>query len=458
MNYVRTALYLDFDNVFSGLHKLDPEVAVEFASNPGAWVRRLSTAATTDAPRRWLLLRCYLNPAGWVYHTDAAGEQSRLYFSKFRPWFVRAGFDVIDCPRYNGTKNAADIRIVVDAVDALSADTRYDEFVVASGDSDMTPLLQRLRRSDRRTTIVSPADAAEAFTAIADRVLDSQQLLALVQGEPVDVDDDIDSDIEADAVDAEFGDRVVDVASDQSEAYEAFRSATTREYQAASEPMNMAALALRLRTQLGQAVADSNWFGFGTFARAVASLKLPNLQMSQHYLWDDSRHSAREAPGATPSRIVLPEPVERVASQLDLPRLPEAEWPAIYQALADYARSHRFNLTECTGWCRDQLRDQGLPVSRNAVAFVVRGTSFGGCPLHRQPPPTAEEICAAFVSNVLDRTDAAEITLSEDEIRTVRAWLGAPQHDGAPDGNSPHGGSSHGDSSHGGGEPGLPTG
>ncbi|MEU1746618.1 hypothetical protein ACWD8I_03600 [Micromonospora arida] len=38
----------------------------------------------------------------------------------------------------------------------------------------MTPLLQRLSRSDRRMMIVSPADAAEAFTAIADQVLDSQ--------------------------------------------------------------------------------------------------------------------------------------------------------------------------------------------------------------------------------------------------------------------------------------------
>ena len=35
MNYVRTALYLDFDNVFSGLCNLDPQVAVRFASDPG---------------------------------------------------------------------------------------------------------------------------------------------------------------------------------------------------------------------------------------------------------------------------------------------------------------------------------------------------------------------------------------------------------------------------------------
>ncbi|MBB4957142.1 hypothetical protein FHR38_000875 [Micromonospora polyrhachis] len=344
-----------------------------------------------------------------------------MFFSKFRPWFVRAGFEVIDCPRYSGTKNAADIRIVVDAVDALSVDTRYDEFVIASGDSDMTPLLQRLRRSDRRTMIVSPADAAEAFTAIADQVLDSHQLLALVQGESVDLDGDADNE-----VDAEFDERVVHAAAaGQSEAYDAFRAVVTREYNEALEPLNMASLASRLRTQLGRSVSDSNWFGFGSFARAMVSLDLPNLQMSQHLLWDTSRHLAPEPAATLPQRSALPEPIERLADQLDLPRLPQSWWPAIYQTLSDYAHSHRFNLTQCTGWSRDQLRDQGLPVSRGAVGFVVRGASFGGCPLHRQPPPTRVEIGEAFASNVLSRAEAAEMTFSDDEITTIRTWLGA---------------------------------
>ncbi len=254
MSDVRAALYLDFDNVFSGLYKVDPDVAVRFASEPDGWLRRLSTTLMANAPRRWLILRCYLNPSGWVYHPDPAGEQARLYFSKFRPAFVRAGFEVIDCPRYSGTKNAADIRIVVDAIDALSADTRYDEFVIASGDSDMTPLLQRLRRSDRRTMIVSPADAAAAFTSIADQVLDSQQLLALAQGEPIELDD------AEDTLDAEFADGVgqVDVAAvDENATYETFRSLMSAEYAKASEPLNMAALAYRLRAQLGSSVSET---------------------------------------------------------------------------------------------------------------------------------------------------------------------------------------------------------
>ncbi|MFG2045424.1 NYN domain-containing protein [Dactylosporangium sp. NPDC048998] len=412
MGHTRAAFFLDFDNVFSGLFKLDPEVAVQFATEPGAWLRRLATTLTADAPRRWLILRCYLNPAGWVNHRDGAGEPARLYFSRFRPSFVRAGFEVIDCPRYNATKNGADIRIVVDAVDALADDTRYEEFVVASGDSDMTPLLQRLRRADRRTMIVSPSDAAEAFTAIADQLLDSQQLLALVQGEPVDLDDD------ADEVAAGLADPArVD------EAYAQFRTIVTADYEAAGAPLNMASLAHRLRGELGPVVGASGWFGVGSFARAVETLQLPGLRMSQHLLWDEGRHPAPEpaAPGA--QRTAQPEPVERLADQLSLPRLPQAWWSSIYETLSAYARSHKFNLTQCTSWSRDQLRDGGVPVSRGAVAFVVRGTSFGGYPLHRQPPPTPAEIGAAFVNNVLSRAEAAQIPFTEDEEAAVRSWL-----------------------------------
>lgn len=423
MRYSRAAFYLDFDNVFGGLFKLDPDVAIQFASNPGVWLQRLSTTLTVDAPRRWLVLRCYLNPAGWVDYHPPLGEPSRLQFFRFRSSFISAGFEVIDCPRYNATKNGADIRIAVDVVDALSADVTYDEFVIASGDSDMTPLLQRLRRADRRTVVMSSVDAAEAFISIADRTINGQQLLELVQGEPVGVEDD-----EYDAVAAELdgigGDHTYAgaVPSDHARAYEYFRSVVADKYNNASEPLNMANLAAQLRSELGPVIDETGWFGFGGFARAVESLKLPNLRMSKHEIWDESRHSPPADAAATVPRVTLPEPVERLTALINLPRLPQGWWPMIYQTLADYASSHQFNLTQCTSWTRDRLREQGFAINRNSVSFVVRGAAFGGCPLYRQPPPTAAEIGEAFVNNVLTRVDGEILT--EEEIEMVRTWLG----------------------------------
>lgn len=411
----RTALYLDFDNVFGGLLKLDPDAAVQFAENPAGWLNRLSTALTVDAPRRWLVLRCYMNPAGWVPHPDVRAGAPRLFFSRFRPFFTSAGFEVIDCPRLTHTKNGADIRIVVDAVDALGADTAYDEFVIASGDSDMTPLLLRLRAADRRTTIVSPSDAADAFTAVADRLVNGQQVLELVQGEQVDLDDETDA-----------GEVAVVHPPGHEEAFTRFRQIVTERYVKATDPLNLASLAAELRRDLGEVVDGTRWFGSGGFARALETLELPHMRLSHHVLWDESRHESPEA-AAEPITQSTPEPVARLTALLNLPRLAQEAWVPVYQVLADYAASHHFSLTEATRWSRDRLVEQGYEVSRSAVGFVTRGAAFGGCPLYREPAPTADEVGGAFTDNVLSRAEAAGITLSPEEVAVVRGWLSSPR-------------------------------
>jgi uncharacterized LabA/DUF88 family protein len=426
---VRAALYLDFDNVFSGLLKLDPDVAIQFAENPGSWLTRLSTSLTVDGPRRWLVLRCYMNPAGWVPHPDPEAGVPRLYFSRFRPFFTSAGFEVIDCPRLTHTKNAADIRLVVDAVDALGAEPAYDEFVIASGDSDMTPLLVRLRAGDRRTTVVSPSDAARAFTAVADRLVDGQQVLELVQGEQIDLDD------EEEGAGVTEGPSILgtnvpvseDERLDRGEAFERFRTIVTERYVAALGPLNLASLALELRRELGGSIDESRWFGFDGFVRSLESLELPNMRLSQHFLWDGSRHETPDLAAMAKPELTLPESVARLTALLSLPRLPHESWSPLYQVLSSYASSHQFNLTEATRWSRDRLVEQGVDVSRKAVGFVTRAASFAGCPLWRKPPPTAVEIGAAFVENVLSRAEAAAIALTAEETEVVQAWLGQPQ-------------------------------
>ena len=118
--------------------------------------------------------RCYMNPAGRVPHPDNDGTS--LYFSKFRPYFTDAGFAVVDCPRLSHTKNRADIRLVIDAVEALRADIRYDEFVIASGDSDMTPLIVRLRASDDGSRSSPHQTLPSSSQAVADRIIGGQEL------------------------------------------------------------------------------------------------------------------------------------------------------------------------------------------------------------------------------------------------------------------------------------------
>ena len=156
---LRCALFVDFDNVYIGLQRLDPSAAEAFASAPAHWLTALESGNDVEGEfsRRFLIRACYLNPS---------------VFSQFRPNFTRAGFSVVDCPSLTQQgKSSADINLVLDAVDALSAETRYDEFVILSADADFTPLALRCRAADRRVTIITAGPAASAYRAVADTVI-----------------------------------------------------------------------------------------------------------------------------------------------------------------------------------------------------------------------------------------------------------------------------------------------
>ena len=65
---VRTALFVDFDNIFLGLERESYDAARQFATNPQRWMEWLRGQQIADDPdyqdfyRRFLVRRCYLNP------------------------------------------------------------------------------------------------------------------------------------------------------------------------------------------------------------------------------------------------------------------------------------------------------------------------------------------------------------------------------------------------------------
>ena len=256
----KSALLIDFDNIFSALWSLDQRIAIKFASEPGDWLQILANSYLSEDARRWLFARCYLNPAGFVSGPGDAGE--RLYFSRFRPGFVRAGFEVVDCPAVSrGGKNAADIRIVIDALDLLSHRTRFDEFVIASGDSDFTPLLQRLRAEDRRIAVLSPGYLAAAYSAVADRIIGFEALETILN-----------ADIENDAPSSQTAVEPAGMGQENAVSDEAsdFAAFIRTRYDQATEPLNLAALAFET-ARICPAAKQSAWFGKG-FKGAVSDL------------------------------------------------------------------------------------------------------------------------------------------------------------------------------------------
>jgi uncharacterized LabA/DUF88 family protein len=195
---IKAALFLDFDNFFSGLMSADPTSALALVTSPSRWLHKLTSSNSDNATRQWLVLRCYMNPAGWLPDPRKPGD--RLYFSKFRPFFTQAGVEVVDCPALTkGSKNGADIRMVIDVMTALRANTRYEEFVIASADADFTPLLQVLRADDRRITVMATSSTAPAYEALADRFLDEQDIFDLISKDPA-----ADVEVEAEELILEF--------------------------------------------------------------------------------------------------------------------------------------------------------------------------------------------------------------------------------------------------------------
>ena len=161
----RSALYVDFDNLFSGLRQVDEDAANVFANDPRRLLAWLAVGTDEEGSfrRRFLVRDCYLNPQ--IY----AGRRAQ---------FVAAGFRVIDCPSLTQRgKSSADTHIVLDVVDALGHATRYDEFVICSADADFSPLMTKLRRHDRRTLMVAAGPYAAAYEAVCDATVGPMQLL-----------------------------------------------------------------------------------------------------------------------------------------------------------------------------------------------------------------------------------------------------------------------------------------
>ena len=76
-------------------------------------------------------------------------------FAKYKRQLLENSVELIELPTYGGRgKNAADIKLVVDALETAITKPHIDSFVVVSGDSDYTPLISKLREYDKRVIVI----------------------------------------------------------------------------------------------------------------------------------------------------------------------------------------------------------------------------------------------------------------------------------------------------------------
>ncbi len=173
---LRSALYVDFDNIYSGLYEEDPDAARAFANSPTTWSGRLRQRQVDPADEReFLIRRCYLNPRG------SHPSEPSVSYGTYRDRFTRAGFEVIDCPSLtSNNKNAADIRVALDIFELVLRGTVVEEFVIATADSDITPLLYRLSAHGKRSFLISASRVAAACSSAATSHLGGTSTLRLI--------------------------------------------------------------------------------------------------------------------------------------------------------------------------------------------------------------------------------------------------------------------------------------
>ncbi|HEX2641974.1 MAG TPA: NYN domain-containing protein [Thermoanaerobaculia bacterium] len=244
--HVRTALFVDFDNIYLGLQHEDPRAAEQFATNPSRWLHWLqdnlpwegATPGPNRQKRKILFRRCYLNPA---------------QFARFRPFFSRSAFEVVDCPPLtSGGKTSADIHMVMDLLDTLGHATRFDEFIILSGDADFTPVLLRLSKHDRRSAVLAVGPASAAYKAACDLLIDQDTFLEEAIG-VVDVQSNRSAGIGLPAPALQGATATPDL----------LRRIADKVYEQASESGELVATALpAIFRQFPEFTTNSNWLGF----------------------------------------------------------------------------------------------------------------------------------------------------------------------------------------------------
>ncbi len=415
---IRTALFVDFDQVYGGLYRIRPEAAERFATQPDKWLRFFEEGRHVIGPdseeettQRVILVRkCYLNPVGSVrnavapsYRSGPPIRDSQDSFSKYRAYFTRAAFSVVDCPPLTSRgKNSADIVMAMDIIDALGHKTHFEEFIILSGDADFTPVLLRLREHDRATTILGDTLVAAAYRAACDNQVWQQDFIEHAMGMSAQAP------ITRDPEDRPDGARPSLITNVTQAVANYLRQGGPR-------PINHLIPVFNGFPEFVYPTDGLKWFGYGSLTRLVDEMagREPALQIdkSDPSFWVLSCLPSSETPeqdeAALIQRIIAcvrdiltkepePVPLARLGQLVrhQLPMAQDADWPG-GRLLADLLREandpHIAVISDPPGFAHDPIvhprregrqqpsADQGHDIK----ALMTKVTRVSGCPALR---------------------------------------------------------------------------
>ena len=388
---VRTALFVDFDNIFISLRETgSAEAADAFKQQPSQWVRWLEMPRDGQR-RRVLIRRCYLNPKA---------------FGDARRGFVNAGFEVVDCPVTTMTgKTSADVFMVIDILDALNHSTHFDEFVIMSADTDFRPVALRLRKHDRRTTVLIVGQASEAYKGSVDAIIDEIGFLENALH--------ADQCVARSVQELSAGQRATIIA-DVKRRVEACVGRST-------EPVPLADIGNQLFQEMPQSLREHNYAGYGSLGTLIESMNGERLQVAYvgtGFVLDPTRHDAPDEDAIERhSKLAQEHPdIAAFYRRLHLPGLPTLspeDYRVLFDTLAAEIEANGYSRTETSKAVRDYCQSEGHGVSRKDVNFVLTGLHYQGYNLQKEMHNPATMV-AAFRMNVERFCEYNDIEVTKD--------------------------------------------
>jgi hypothetical protein len=424
---MKSALFVDFDNVYSGLRKMDAAVADRFARQPIEWINWLAKSlvlpehSREGALRRLLVRRCYLNP---------------VLYQKFRPSFNRAGFEIVDCPPMTSEgKTSTDIHMVLDIVDLLQHEARYDEFIVFSADADFTPVLRKLRRWDRRTTVLAIGFPSAAYQASADLLIEPDVFVRDALGfaddeEPAAPPATVPVQTKQ-GLQTSTAEKASPFKCAQPDLVESIKHFIRQVVADSPRAVALTWVAQQLPERCPE-LKGSRWAGAGSFRTLIDKLELAPLAVGWDgggHVWDPRRHTTplRDGTGVGSSGWGQDKALASIARQIHdatgMPLLTPSEYTVLFKAIATDVAEQPFQLGETSKRVRDKCRAAGESISRADVNFVLQGLVFSGHEFGMDQD-TPSVLGRRSAENVLGLCRREQLQVDDAMTTAIIRWVG----------------------------------
>lgn len=344
--------------------------------------------------------------------------------------------------------------MVLDIVDLLQHETRCDEFIVFSADADFTPVLRKLRRFDRRTTVLAIGFPSAAYQASADLMIDERLFVREALGfgkagaespPPSDVQTTGGGDVRTPSAPVAVESALASVPIAAQRAAPTPRDTShppsenelseiaTRIWatiEESSQPVSGGLLASRMRQEHPE--LQENWNGHGTFKgffRALGLSRLIWVNGSGGRILDPSRHECsgasvdQDSDSAWYGMGATFDVVREACTLTGAPMLTPKDLQLLIRTLAQVILANGFeSITTAKLVCEECLRLHGLRVRQRDVTFIRRGMQLNGH-VFGQGNDDEVTLAARLVSQIMFLCEREQKVLTPEEVLHIKAWI-----------------------------------